>query len=128
MGDAARKLDPHVRSDARRTPRACVYVSIDVFSEHNFWTGLTMNMSEGGVFVATHHSVPVGTTLVVNMMLPFESSAIVTLAEVRLSRDYTGQDDVPPGIGLQFVGLDEASLVKIRKFVATVREPLFFDE
>jgi uncharacterized protein (TIGR02266 family) len=128
MGEAARRIDDHAKADARRSPRACVYVSIDVFSEHNFWTGLTMNMSEGGVFVATHHTAPVGTTLVVNMMLPFETQAIVTLAEVRWVRDYTGQDDVPPGLGLQFVDLDESSLAKIRKFVTTVREPLYFDE
>ncbi len=128
MGEAARKISTHGQPDSRRNPRASVYVSIDVFSEHNFWTGLTMNMSEGGVFVATHHRVAVGTTLVVNMMLPFESQAIVTLAEVRWTRDYTGDADVPPGLGLQFVNLDESSLAKIRKFVSTVREPLYFED
>jgi uncharacterized protein (TIGR02266 family) len=127
MGDAARNLDPEMRPDARRAARACVYVSIDIFSDHNFWTGLTMNMSEGGVFVATHHAVPVGTTLVLNMTLPFERDPIVTLAEVRWTRLFSDSDDCPPGLGLQFHALDPSSLAKIRKFVTTVREPLLFE-
>jgi uncharacterized protein (TIGR02266 family) len=87
-----------------------------------------MNMSEGGLFVATHNCVPVGTRLVLNMVLPFEDEPIVTLVEVRWTRAYSGQDDVPPGLGLQFVDADPPALAKIRKFVSTVREPLFYED
>jgi uncharacterized protein (TIGR02266 family) len=133
MGDAARKLELVIdreveqQIDARSAPRASAYVCIDVFSDHNFWTGLSMNLSEGGVFIATHHAVPVGQTIVIPMMLPFEEEPIVTLGEVRWTRDCRNQDDVSPGLGVQFIGLDSLSLAKIRRFVATVREPLFFE-
>ena len=127
MGDAAFKLDSEAQH-ARSAPRASVYVDIDVYSDHVFWTGLSMNMSEGGVFVATHHEVPVGTLLALQMVLPSEDEPLETLAEVRWTRAYTGQEDVPPGLGLAFVDIDEASLEKIRRFVSTVREPLFFEE
>jgi uncharacterized protein (TIGR02266 family) len=101
---------------------------VDLSSEHNFWSGLTMNMSDGGLFVATHNIVPVGTELVLNMVLPFEGEPIVLLSKVRWTRPYSAQDDVPPGLGLQFVEPDASALAKVKRFVATVREPLFFDD
>ena len=128
MGEAALRLDEELEMETRAEPRAAVYASVDLFSEHNFWSGLTMNMSEGGLFVATHNVVAVGTTLVLHMLLPFESEPVIVLAQVRWTRPYSGQDDVPPGLGLQFVDVDASSLKKIKKFVATVREPLFFDD
>ena len=63
MGEAAIDLV----HEERLAPRADVQIAIDLGSEHNFWSGLTMNMSEGGVFVATFRDVPVGTTLSVEM-------------------------------------------------------------
>lgn len=130
MGEAALclALEEDFEAETRAEVRSAVYASVDLFSEHNFWSGLTMNMSEGGLFVATHNVVPVGTTLILHMVLPFEEEAVVTLAQVRWTRAYSGQDDVPPGLGLQFHETDAGSLAKIKKFVATVREPLFFEE
>lgn len=128
MAYAAEKLEADFHASTRRTPRASVYVSMDVFSEHNFWTGLTMNMSEGGVFVATHHEVPVGTVLVTHMSLPFEEEPVVILAEVRWRRPLSDDPDSPPGLGLQFVDASDDAVSKIRRFVSTVRDPLFFEE
>jgi uncharacterized protein (TIGR02266 family) len=126
---AALKITPdndlRVREDERKSPRAIAYLCIDLCSEHNFWTGLTMNISEGGVFVATHVMLPPGSLVGLHLELP--SQRIMTLGEVRWSRSYTGDDDVPPGLGIKFVGLDLASLGSIRKFIATIREPLLFE-
>lgn len=127
MAEAARKLDEE-NSHVRRSARASVYVNVDITSEHNFWTDMTMNIAEGGVFVATHQEVPRGTVLVVHMMLPRERVALIALAEVRWTRAYSGQADVPPGLGLAFVHVEGDGLERIRRFVATVREPLFFEE
>jgi uncharacterized protein (TIGR02266 family) len=126
MGEAARKLESV--ASQRGAPRAQVIVSIDMFSEHNFWSGLTMNMSEGGVFVATHHAVPQGTVLALELTLPGSETPITAVAEVRWTRDYNGESDVPPGLGLQFIGLDEISLARIRAFVATIRDPLYYED
>lgn len=133
---AARKLDremptktsPTQARDTRHAPRAAVHVRVDMFSDHNFWSGLTMNMSDGGLFVATHNVVPVGTTLALHMELPFENEPILAIAEVRWTRAFTNQDDVPPGLGLQFVEISTSALAKIHRFVGTIREPLFFEE
>jgi len=130
MGFAAAKMDvlEDLGLEERAEPRAAVYASVDLFSENNFWSGLTMNMSEGGLFVATHNIARVGTVLVLHLLLPFEKEPLRTLAQVRWTRAYSGQADVPPGIGLQFVDTDPTTLAKIKRFVATMREPLFYDD
>jgi uncharacterized protein (TIGR02266 family) len=127
---AALKITPdedfRVREDERKAPRAIAYLCIDLCSEHNFWTGLTMNISEGGVFVATHMLLPVGSLVGLHLELP-NQTRIMTLGEVRWSRAFTGDDDVPPGLGIKFVGLDLGALSSIRKFVLTIREPILFE-
>ena len=131
MGEAALafELSEDFRAAEERVARReDIYAAVDLFSEHNFWSGLTMNMSEGGVFVATHAHVPNGTKLLLNLLLPFEKAPFVVQAEVRWSRAYTGQRDVPPGLGLRFCDANEEVLKKIRKFVATVREPLLYED
>lgn len=130
MGAAIKLMDPgnlEPRSQMRRSARANAYLCIDLCSEHNFWTGLTMNLSEGGVFVATHVILPAGALVGLHLELPRSPQRIMTLGEVRWSRAYTGNDDVPPGLGIQFVGLDEPSLEAIRRFVTTIREPLLYE-
>lgn len=118
---AALKVD----TNQRKHPRANAYLCIDLCSEHNFWTGLTMNISEGGVFVATHVLLEPGSLVALHLELP--ATRILTLGEVRWTRPYTGDDDIPPGMGIQFTGLDVASLQAIRKFVTSVREPILFE-
>ena len=134
MMGATRKLALELRTldepfiESRRHERANVYGSIDIFSEHNFWTGLTMNMSEGGVFVATHKLLPVGAMVVINLSLPFDGETITALGQVRWTRAYSETSDVSPGLGIQFVNLDKRMLAAVRRFVATVRDPLLFED
>lgn len=127
MGEAAVRIDDEERLDERTVPRSVMHVAIDVYSEHNFWSGLTMNISEGGVFVATTKMMKPGTMLIVDMALPGEDEPLIALVEVRWSRAWNGDPDVPPGLGLKFVSLCEESLAKIRRFAERVRQPLFFD-
>ncbi len=131
MGAAIKRIDEEgveeERGQTRRAARANAYLCIDLCSEHNFWTGLTMNLSEGGVFVATHVMLPPGTLVALHLELPRTRERIMTLGEVKWTRAYTGNDDVPPGLGIQFVGLDETSQRAIRRFVTSIREPLLYE-
>jgi uncharacterized protein (TIGR02266 family) len=111
------------RIEMRRSVRANAFLCVDLCTESDFWTGLSMNISEGGMFVATHVALPTGALVGLHFELPRHPPRIMTLGEVRWSREYTGNDDVPPGLGIRFVGLDEASILAIRKFVASIREP-----
>lgn len=127
MGEAAMRFEVEERLDERTVPRTSMHVAIDIYSEHNFWSGLTLNVCEGGVFVATERMMRPGTMLIVDMALPGEEEPIIALAEVRWSRARSEDPDVPPGLGLKFVHLCDDSLVKIRRFAERVREPIFFD-
>ena len=131
MGEAALAFElseDFKAAEERASHRETIYAAIDLFSEHNFWSGLTMNMSEGGLFVATHAHVPTGTKLLVHMLIPFERAPLVVQAEVRWTRAYTGQRDVPPGLGLKFCDPDPVVLKKIKRFVATSREPMLYED
>jgi uncharacterized protein (TIGR02266 family) len=127
MGEAAFRFDDEKRMDETNVPRTSVEVAIDVYSEHNFWSGVTMDVSEGGVFIATQRMIKNGTMLIVDMAIPGEDEPIVALAEVSWLRTFSRDSDAPPGIGLQFVHICEESLAKIRRFVESYREPLLFE-
>lgn len=125
MGAAQRfesyAIELPARTQKRRHPRAIAYLCIDLCSQEAVWTGLTMNISEGGAFVATHEILPVGSMVALHLELP-GYERIMCLGEVRWTRDYTGDDDVPPGLGLRFVGLDLDSAAAIRAFVLSTLE------
>lgn len=123
----AQEGDLEVEPRRRKAGRVDAYLCVDLCSKDEFWTGLTMNISTGGVFVATHAILPPGSLVGIHFELPRHDRRIMTLGEVKWRREYTGDDHVPPGLGIQFIGLDQASLEAIGDFVTAVRERLLFE-
>lgn len=123
-----RDSESQIEERARLSPRAGVELEVGVSTEHNFWSGLTLNVSEGGVFIATHHDVPLGTVLSLSISLPDGEEPIVALGEVRWRRPWGGDPDVPPGLGVKFVDVGDAALTRMRCFVQAVRDPLYFED
>ena len=103
-------------------------MSVDFVSEHNFFTGFSLNVSEGGLFVATHHARPVGSRLEIRLALPDEPEPLVILTEVRWVRVHNDDSEASPGLGLRFVGLSAEAEARIQAFVRRVRDPLFYDD
>jgi len=120
---------PHEGQEAgRRThSRYRVELGVSLGSAHNFYQGLAENLSEGGVFIATHTPRPVGELLEFTITLPDESGAITGTGQVRWVREYHEDSDAAPGMGLRFVAISESDLRRIQQFLDH-REPLFFDE
>lgn len=112
--------------DERRThPRMPVQADVSLYSDTNFWSGFTEDVSEGGLFVASWELHPIGTQVDVALELP-TGHEIKTRGEVRWIREAT--DDGPrPGMGIRFLALDAADLRAIQTFVKH-RAPLFWDE
>ena len=97
-------------------------------TENNFYTGLTQDVSGGGIFVSTHQLRPVGEHIKVLLTLPGKSETFEILTEVRWIRDIhvtRGSDD--PGMGLRFVEMTPRARQAVAAFL-TQRESLFFDE
>ena len=117
---------PHRGSlDHRVHRRIHVQIDVTLMSESQLYTGLSENLSEGGVFVATHVFRKIGETVDLTLMLP-DSKPIHTVGQVRWVREVTGNADAPPGIGVQFTLLTDQDAKAIRAFLMK-REPLFFE-
>lgn len=112
--------------ERREVTRVELCVGVGFLSDTNFYTGFTSNISEGGLFVATHMLQPVGSIITVTFALP-GGAEITTRGIVRWVRDPSREDDsATPGMGVQFVGLREFDRARIRRFVS-VREPMFYE-
>ena len=95
-------------------------------SDHNFYTGFSENISEGGLFVATHRLQDIGTDLVLEFSVPDRPTPIRATCRVRWVRLYRESSDAPPGMGVEFVDLAAQDAADISRFV-TRRAPLFWD-
>ena len=97
-------------------------------SEHNFYTGLTHDISEGGLFLATHNLLPVGELVNLTFTLPDAPQPFQAAAEVKWVRDTqaTRDRDLPPGMGLKFLELSQQASEMIARFLL-VRDSVFFD-
>src|SRR5204863_3056691 len=59
-----------VRESKREQTRVRMQVKIDFGSENNFYSGFSMDISNGGVFIATVKLVPIGTPMDLFFRLP----------------------------------------------------------
>jgi uncharacterized protein (TIGR02266 family) len=127
--DAHAHADPqaHAPPDAREHVRHAVVLEITFVSDSQFYVGLTENLSEGGIFVATHALRRPGTLLEVFFSLPDSPEPIRVLGEVRWVREYSPDSDAPPGFGVRFVSLRKDDASRIHAFIDH-RPALLFDE
>jgi uncharacterized protein (TIGR02266 family) len=112
--------------ERRTCRRVAVEVDVSMHTEHNFYAGLSRDLSEGGLFIATMENLPVGTELDVVVSLP-EHPPIRARGRVRWVREHNQfNQDFHPGVGVQFVELADSDRRAIERFLHT-REPLFYD-
>ncbi|RKG57235.1 TIGR02266 family protein [Corallococcus sp. AB011P] len=115
------------KSDSRKAGRVRMHTTIDTRSDSNFFTGFSMDISEGGIFIATVEAVPRGTPVELDFTLPGGRPLTVN-GVVRWARD--GNDRTPdlmPGVGVQFTTLPPEVANAISSFVTT-RDPMFYPD
>ncbi len=108
-----------LRADARYK----LEVDVTIGSDSHFFTGLSGDVSRGGIFVATYARVPVGRRVHVRFTLP--EGDLVLEGTVRWTR--AGSDAVAPGIGVRFENLAPTNLALIEKFCQE-RPPIYVDD
>jgi uncharacterized protein (TIGR02266 family) len=129
----ARNVDVAARNAAERRASSRVDLEIEVGLEtdSNFYTGLTQDISTGGVFVATHNLRRRGDRLVLKFSLPGVSIPFVVDAEVRWLREATSLSDNthagPTGMGLKFLNPPAQVKAVITSFLKQ-RESIFYDD
>jgi uncharacterized protein (TIGR02266 family) len=114
-------------AERRSAPRIELEVEVGLETENNFYTGLTQDISSGGIFVATGMSYRVGDKMTIRFTLPGRAEPIVTEAEVRWMRDSRYISDFSEGVGLRFVNLPAEANEAIARFLER-RDSLFFEE
>ena len=115
-------------ADVRQHERRPVEATVDFVSESNFYSGLSENLSVGGIFIATFATAKLGERVRIRFALPDDEAPIEAEGEVRWLRVY--DPDAPetvPGMGLRFTAIDGGDLARIAEFVQA-REPLFYEE
>jgi uncharacterized protein (TIGR02266 family) len=114
---------PH--EEHRASPRTSLAVELHLASESHFFTGLSGDISEGGVFVSTYRELAVGSLVDIEFSLPGSDRTLHARGEVRWHRD--ASPDVPPGVGIAFEELPDEDRALIHRF-CSLRPPLYYDD
>ncbi len=92
-------------ADRRKNPRVeielSVFFSVSAELPHNFFTGIMLDISTGGIFLATDQLLPVGTKLHLSFLM--ETRRVEGHAEVCWIQ--AAEPGVEPGVGLRFLDI-----------------------
>jgi uncharacterized protein (TIGR02266 family) len=111
-------------SAERRQARYGVDVNVTINSEHHFLAGSAMNLSSGGIFIATHIVHPIGTKFNLSIHLDDGDPGVVRgVGEVRWQRAREhGEGPEVQGLGIKFIEIAGNGEERIKRFLAQ-REP-----
>jgi uncharacterized protein (TIGR02266 family) len=110
----------------RNENRVGMSAQVSATSEHNFYTGISGDIQEGGLFVATRENHPAGTLIDLTLSLPGHHPLRLA-GEVRWVREYNEfTADLQPGLGVGFLQLSDEARGAIGAFMKS-RQPLFFE-
>ena len=117
------------QQNVRAAERFDLEVKVDLESDHNFYTGLTQNISSGGVFIATHHLRRIGDRITLKFTLPGSDKTLDVETEVRWIRENTAlmRAEGGTGMGVRFINLSPETSAAINAFVQA-RESLYYDD
>jgi uncharacterized protein (TIGR02266 family) len=114
VGRRASQPPDSIPPSQRKDPRRAVELQIEFNEDTQFFAGLTQDISEGGVFIATYRILPIGTPLTLSFELP-DATKVTARGEVRWVRD-TNMVEGRPGMGVSFTDLTPESLAAISRF------------
>ena len=123
------KAAPNQQQHVRASERFDLEVKVDLESDHNFYTGLTQNISAGGLFIATHHLRRIGDRISLKFQLPGIDKPVQVDTEVRWIRENSAltRADGATGMGVRFINLSPETTTAIQQFLAT-RDSLYYDD
>jgi len=113
--------------ERRQHTRVELKTAVSLGSESNFYTGFMNDISEGGLFVATHAVLPRGSVIDLEFSLPDEGGPIRVEGEVRWVCEYNPESDGHAGMGVQFRTVGPAERARIERFVSQ-RGTLFYED
>jgi len=121
MADAIEPIDV---SSLRNSVRVPVEVLVAVTNPPMAFTTVTVNLSDGGLFLATFENIPVGTIIDLILFLP-DQPGMQLKGEVRwaCSGNNPMAPDATPGLGVKFIALSAQENALIRTFRQSYLSP-----
>jgi uncharacterized protein (TIGR02266 family) len=112
----------------RQHPRVPLHVEVTMESEHNFYTGITDNISEGGIFIACDPPPGSGTDVAFDLSLGGSEQKYPIEGVVCWVRsDRMSSEGMPAGCGIRWKTLPDEALLAIKRFIKG-RETLFYED
>lgn len=115
----------HVEEEHRVSPRVSLAVDIHLSSPSHFFSGLSGDISEGGLFLSTYRALPIGSIVELEFTLPGSDRPLYARGEVRWVREHSAFG--PRGVGIAFGALAADDRRRIHEFCA-VRPALYYDD
>ena len=109
----------------RSSRRVSVEVDIHLSSDSHFFSGLSGDISEGGLFFSTYRPLTVGTQVDVEFSLPGVARSVHARGEVRWIREHSPEQ--PRGVGIAFDELSDEDRDAIHAF-CSARPPLYYED
>ncbi len=121
------------RRQARIAAESKLEVEINEYSESNFYLGfddaMVINLSTGGLFVATYTPLKVNDKFRLSFSLPPEDIEVEAVGKVIWRREYNAAyPTTHPGMGVKFVSLSPKAQKMIARYIESVREPYFYPD
>ncbi len=89
-----------------------------------FITDWAVNISKGGIFINTRKPLAVGTLVRLIISLPDAAFPFDLTGRVTRVHEYDNSTNLVPGMGLEFVDVDEDKRIRIERFVDRLRKEL----
>ena len=123
------KVAQNQQQHVRASERFDLEVKVDLESDHNFYTGLTQNISAGGLFIATNAIRRIGDRITLKFFLPGSTEPLAVETEVRWIRENSALNrvDGATGMGVRFVNLSAEAAQAIQQFIES-RDSLYYDD
>ncbi len=121
----ARTTEAPLPEEHRASRRVSLAVDIHLSSESHFFSGLSGDISEGGLFLSTYRALTVGTQVDVEFSLPGSEHPVQARGEVRWIREHSAEQ--PRGVGIAFEDLSDDDREEIHAFCSS-RPPLYYED
>lgn len=89
-----------------------------------FITDWAVNISKGGLFVNTRSPLPVGSQIRLIVSLPSAAFPFDLQGKVSWVNEFDNAANLVPGMGIEFIDVDDEKKAKISEFVEKLREAL----
>ncbi len=90
----------------------------------SFLTDWATNISQGGLFINTRKTLPVGTEVKLIIQLPNSAFPFDLTGRVTRVVEFDNHANLVPGMGIEFTDIDVAKRDQIESFVETLRREL----